>query len=36
LLLAYAKVKTGSLYVPIAMHSMMNFAAILEIELNLV
>lgn len=36
LLLAYAKVKTGSLYIPIAMHSMMNFSAILEIELNLV
>jgi membrane protease YdiL (CAAX protease family) len=36
LLLAYAKVKTGSLYIPIAMHSMMNLFAILEIELNLV
>jgi membrane protease YdiL (CAAX protease family) len=35
LLLAYAKAKTGSLYIPIAMHSLMNFAAIVEIELNL-
>ncbi len=35
LLLAYAKAKTGSLYIPIAMHSFMNFAAIVEIELNL-
>ncbi|MCK5918319.1 MAG: CPBP family intramembrane metalloprotease [Cocleimonas sp.] len=35
LILAYAKVKTGSLYIPIAMHSFMNFAAVVEIELNL-
>ncbi len=35
LLLAYVKVKTGSLYIPIAMHSLMNFVAIVEIELNL-
>ncbi len=35
LLLAYAKVKTGSLYIPIAMHAFMNFAAIVEIALNL-
>lgn len=35
LILAYAKAKTGSLYVPIAMHSFMNFVAIVEIELNL-
>ncbi|MCK5810487.1 MAG: CPBP family intramembrane metalloprotease [Cocleimonas sp.] len=36
LILAYAKAKTDSLYIPIAMHSLMNFAAIVEIELNLV
>jgi membrane protease YdiL (CAAX protease family) len=36
LLLAYAKAKTGSLYIPIAMHSLMNLTATLEIELNLV
>ena len=36
LLLAYAKVKTGSLYIPIAMHSLMNLSATVEIELNLV
>ncbi len=35
LILAYAKAKTGSLYIPIAMHSLMNFAAVVEIELNL-
>jgi membrane protease YdiL (CAAX protease family) len=35
LLLAYAKAKTGSLYIPIAMHSFMNFVAVVEIELNL-
>ena len=35
LLLAYTKLKTGSLYIPIAMHSFMNFVAIVEIELNL-
>ncbi len=35
LILAYAKAKTGSLYTPIAMHSLMNFAAVVEIELNL-
>lgn len=36
LLLSYAKLKTGSLYTPIAMHSLMNLFAIVEIELNLV
>lgn len=36
LLLAYSKEKTGSLYIPIVMHSLMNLAATLEIELNLV
>lgn len=36
LLLAYAKLKTGSLYIPIAMHSLMNLSATVEIELNLV
>ncbi len=35
LLLAYSKAKTGSLYIPIAMHSFMNVVAIVEIELNL-
>lgn len=35
LIFAYAKAKTDSLYIPIAMHSFMNFAAIVEIELNL-
>ncbi|HFC93539.1 MAG TPA: CPBP family intramembrane metalloprotease [Leucothrix mucor] len=35
LILAYAKAKTGSLYIPITMHSLMNFSAVVEIELNL-
>jgi len=35
LLLSYAKVKSQSLYVPIAMHLLMNLVATLEIALNL-
>lgn len=35
LLLSYAKVKSQSLYIPIAMHVLMNLVATLEIALNL-